>query len=156
MITDTHCEQLIGNCLHQFIINERRKYGQNSNSVPIWFTCDMPWPILKPSLRCFNNESLEEYITRSYKIATGQALSSDLRANTSKLFVHFCLSYSIHTSWRCLKKYFTGSKNKLLTHSSSVLANSENSQNLDPTFIVYLQYYFLYTKVTVLKYIFNI
>ena len=48
----------------------------------------MPWPILKSGLRCFNNESVEEYITRSYKIATGQP-SSDLPIKSSKLFVHF-------------------------------------------------------------------
>lgn len=40
-----HGEQLIKNCLHHFIMNEKRKYGHNSNSVPIWFTCDMSWPM---------------------------------------------------------------------------------------------------------------
>ena len=77
-ITDSHGDQPIRNCLHQFITDEKRKYGDNSNSVPILFTCDMSWPILKSGLRCFNNESVEEYITRSYKIAIDQASFSDL------------------------------------------------------------------------------
>ena len=40
-ITDSHDEQPIRNCLHQFIMDEKRKYGHNSNSVPILFTCDL-------------------------------------------------------------------------------------------------------------------
>ena len=90
----------------------------------------MSWPILKSSLRCFNNQSVEEYITRSCKIATSQASFSDLSIKPSKLFVHFCLSRIMHTFSRCLKKYITGSKKKFLMYSSSVLANSEKWQTI--------------------------
>ena len=109
-------------------MDEKRKYGHNSNGVPILFTCDMSWPILKSSLRCFNNESVEEYIIRSYKIAIDQASFSDLPIKPSKSFVQFCSSHITHTFSRCLKKYFTGSKIKFLMYSSSVLANSEKWQ----------------------------
>ena len=109
-------------------MDEKRKYGHNSNSVSILFTCDMFWPILKSSLRCFNNESVEEYITRSYEIATCQTSFSDLPIKPSKSFVHFCLSHIMQAFSRCLKKYFTGSKKKFLMYSSSVLANSEKWQ----------------------------
>ena len=102
----------------------------------------MFWPILKSSLRCFNNEFGEDHITRSYKIATGQASSSDLSIKPSKLFLHFCLSYIMHTFSRCLKKYFTGSKKKFLVYSSSVLANSQKWQtfrsNIYSLFVILL------------------
>ena len=47
-------------CLAQFILDEKRKFGHNFYTVPVPFTCDMSWPILKFSVRCFNNESVEE------------------------------------------------------------------------------------------------
>ena len=66
ILTDSHDEQPIKNCLQQFITDEKKKYGHKSNAIPIIFTCDMSWPILKATVRSFNNASIEEYIGRSY------------------------------------------------------------------------------------------
>ena len=96
ILTDSHDEQPIKNCLQQFITDEKKKYGRKSNAIPIIFTCDMSWPILKATVRPFNNESIEEYIGRSYKIATGKASTRELPVKPSKLFEHFCLSHIMH------------------------------------------------------------
>ena len=119
-------------------MDEKRKYGHNSYSVPIFFTCNMSWSILKSSLRCFNNQSVEEYITSSYKIATGQASFSDLAIKPSKSLIHFSLSHTTHTFSRCLKKYLTRSKKKFLMYSSSVLANHKKKKMQKFRSIIYI------------------
>ena len=73
ILTDSHGEQPIKNCLQQFITDKKNTYGHKSNTIPIIFTCDMSRPILKATVRFFNNESIEEYIARSYKIVTAEA-----------------------------------------------------------------------------------
>ena len=125
ILTDSHDEQPIKNCLQQFITDEKKKYGDKSNAIPIIFTCDMSWPILKATVRSFNNESIEEYIGRSYKIVTGKASTKELPVKPSKLFVHFCLSHIMHAFSRYLKKFFTGNKKKFIMYCCSILANSE-------------------------------
>ena len=46
-----------------------KRYEYTSNSVPVLCTTDCSWPILK--VECLNAEKMEEYIARSYKIASG-------------------------------------------------------------------------------------
>ena len=89
VLTDSHDELPIRHCLNQFILDEKIKSGHNSNTVPLLFTCDMSWSILESAIRCFNNESVEEYLSRSYRISNGRASSSDLHIKPSKLFLHF-------------------------------------------------------------------
>ena len=88
ILTDSHDDLPIRHYLNQFIFDEKRKFGHNSNTVPVLFTCDMSWPILKSAICCFNNESVEEYLSWSYRISNGR--SSDLHIKPSKLFLHFC------------------------------------------------------------------
>ena len=101
--TGSHDELPIRHCLSQFILDEKRQFGHNSNTVPVLFTYDMSWPILKSTISCFNNESVEEYFFRSYRISNGRATSSDLDVKPSKLFLHFCLSHIMHAFSRVMK-----------------------------------------------------
>ena len=96
ILADSHDEQPIKNCLQQFITDEKKKCGHKSKAIPIIFTCDMSSPILKATVHSFNNESIEEYIGRSYKIVTGKASTKELPVKPSKLFVHFCSSHIPH------------------------------------------------------------
>ena len=112
-LTDSHDELPIRHCLNQFILDEKRKFDHNSNTVPVLFTCYMLWPIFKSAIRCFNNESVEEYLSRSARISNGRASSSDLHIKPSKLFLHFCLSNIMHAFSRWLGKYFTGHQKKV-------------------------------------------
>ena len=107
ILTSSHDELPIRHCLNQFILDERRKFGHNSNTVPVLFTCDMSWPILKSAIRCFNNESVEEYLSRSYRISNGRVSSSDLNIKPSKLFLHFSLSHIVHAFSRRLGNYLS-------------------------------------------------
>ena len=123
ILADSHNEQPIKNCPQQFITDKKKKYSHKFNTIPIIFTWDMWWPILKLTARSFNYESFEEYIGRSYKIVTGKA----------KLFVHFCLSHIMHAFSKNLKKLFTGNKKKFIMHCCSVLANSEKWETFRKT-----------------------
>lgn len=65
------------------------------------------------TVRFFNNESIEEYLGRSYKIVTGEASAKNLPVKPLKLFVHFCLSHIMHAFSRYLKKFFTEKKKEI-------------------------------------------
>ena len=93
----------------------------------------MSWPILKTAVCSFNNESIEEYIGRSYKIVTGKASTKELPVKPSKLFVHFCLSHIMHAFSRYLKKFFTGNKKKFIMYCCSILANSDKWETFHKT-----------------------
>ena len=54
ILTDSLDKRPIKNFLQQFIIDKKKKYGYKSNTIPIIFTCDMSWPILKATVRSFN------------------------------------------------------------------------------------------------------
>ena len=94
----------------------------------------MSWSFLKSAIRCFNNESVEEYLSRSYRINNGRTSSSDLHIKPSKLFLHFCLSHIMHAFSRRLGKCFTGRKKRFIMYCDSILANSENCQFSGKTF----------------------
>ena len=59
--------------------------------------CDMSKPILKAVLRVFNNESIEEYCQRSFKIATGVVAWKELPTTVSKTFIQLCLSHDMNS-----------------------------------------------------------
>ena len=105
----------------------------------------MSWPILKATVRFFNNESIEEHIGRSYKIVTGEASAKDLPVKPLKLFVHFCLSHIMHAFSRYLKKLFTEKKKKFVMYCCSVLTNSEKGETFRKTvhclFVVLLAFH---------------
>ena len=106
ILKDSLDEQLIKNCLQQFITDEKKKYGHKPNTIPIIFTCDMSWPILKAIVCSFNNESIQEYIGRSYKIVTGEASTKELPVKPSKLFVHLCSSHIMHAFFQISENFF--------------------------------------------------
>ena len=62
ILKDSHDKYPIKNCVRQFITDEKKKYGHKFSAIPIIFTCDMSWHILKVTIRSFNNQSTEEYI----------------------------------------------------------------------------------------------
>ena len=114
ILSDSQDELPIQHCLSQSILNVKRKCGHNSNTATMLFICDMSWPIFKSAIRCFNNESVEEYLSLSYMISKGRASSSDLHIKPSTLFLYctkkcyvFCLSHKIHTFSRQIRSYFT-------------------------------------------------
>ena len=145
ILIDSQYELPIRHCLNQFILDEKRQFGHNCNTAPLLFTCDMSWPILKSATRCFNNESVEEYLSWSYRISNGRAFSSDLHIKPSKLFLHFCLSHMMHAFSRRLGKYFTGRKKRFIMYCCSVLANSKKwsifRRNIYSIFILLLSCY---------------
>ena len=99
----------------------------------------MSWPILKSAIRCFYNESVEEYLSRSYRISNGRASSSDLNVKPSKLFLDICLSYIVHAFSRQLGKY-------LSCTAAVSLPIQKNGQFSGKTFAVFLFYYFRIIK----------
>ena len=107
----------------------------------------MSWLIPKSALHCFSNESVEEYLSQSYKISNGRASSSDLNIKPSKLFLHSFLSHIMYAFSRRLGKYFKGRKEMvyhvLLQYPCQF---KKNGQFSGTTFTLFLFYYFSIIK----------
>ena len=153
ILTDSLDDLPIRHCLNQFIFDEKRKFGHNSNTVPVLFTCDMSWPILKSTICCFNNESVEEYLSRSYRISNGR--SSDLHIKPSKLFLRFCLLHITHAFSRRLESISQDVRKGLSCTAAVSLPIQKNGQFSGKTFTASLFYYFRTTKQIKLDYTLN-
>ena len=104
ILSDSHDELPIRHCLKQFIVDEKRKFGHYSSTVPVLLTYDIPWPIVKSAIRCLSNESIEEYFSRSCRVNNGRASSLGFHVKLSILFLHFFLSHIMHAFSRRLGK----------------------------------------------------
>ena len=68
-------------------------YNYTTLSVSLLCTTDVSWPIIKSLVGVFNNESVEEYIGRSYLIASGSATAAELPVSRVKTSVHISLCH---------------------------------------------------------------
>ena len=123
--TNSCDEKPIKWCLDAFLKDEKEWYGYNVSTIPLNFTCNMSWPIIKTPLRVFNNESIEEYCQRSYTIATGNATSKELLTTVSKTFIHLYLSHVINRFSRRSQRYFKRIERTFATYWCSLLANTD-------------------------------
>ena len=97
--------------------------------MPILCTTDCSWPILKCLSEGFNGESLEEYTSRSYKVASGDALSNDLPTRPNKSFFHISLCQSMKAFAKKVNHYFTRERD-FIKFVMSLLANAGNIRDI--------------------------
>ena len=78
--------------------------------------------IIKAFVGVFNNESVEEYIGRSYTILSGKATNNDLHVDKIKTFVHISLCHVMKAFAKKVNKCFKDDQN-FIKYSLSLLAN---------------------------------
>ena len=100
-----------------------KRYGYTTNSVPVLCITDVSWPIIKCLIGAFNKETLEEYILRSFTIASGTASTKELPINPSKTFVHLSLCHVMKAFAKKIGECFRQEK-EFLKFSMRVLANA--------------------------------
>ena len=116
-----------------FLEDEKKRYGYTSHSVPMLCTTDCSWPILKCLVECLNSETLEEYISRSYKITSGNAEEKDLPVKQIKTFLHISLCHSMKSFSRKIDKTFKKKERNFTKFTMSLLANSGNLRDIFET-----------------------
>ena len=99
------------------------RYNYTSFSVPLLCTTDFSWPIIKSLVETLNNESVENYLGRSYQIVTGKATTNDLPVKKNKTFLHISLCHSMKALAHKVNKCFKTEKN-FVKYCLSLLANS--------------------------------
>ena len=109
--------------LMRFLENEMNRFNYTRHSVPLLCTSDVSWPIIKTFVGIFNNESIEEYLVRSYTILSGKATDSELPVDKVKTFVHISLCHVMKAFAKKANKCFKGDKN-FIKFSLSLLANA--------------------------------
>ena len=134
VLTNSYYEKPIKWCLDAFLKDEKERYGHNVSSIPLIFTCDVSWPIIKPALRVFNNELIEEYCRRSYTIATGNATSKELPTIVSKTFIQLRLSHVMNSFSRRSERYFKRIERTFVIYCCSLLANTDTWVSFKETF----------------------
>ena len=124
ILTDLSTTGTLKFILTRFLEDEKQRFNYTAFSTPILCTTDFSWPIIKSLIDTFNNETLEEYLGRSYLIVTGKASVNDLSVIKRKTFVHISLCHSMKALTKkintCLKK----DQRNLIKYSISLLANS--------------------------------
>ena len=115
--------------LSSFLEDEMRSYNYTTYSVPILCTSDCSWPIIKCLIGAFNNETLEQYISRSFKIVSGFAENDTLPIQYHKTFLHISLCHSMKSFCRKINKLFKSDKN-FVKYCTSVVANTRSLNDL--------------------------
>ena len=109
--------------LMRFLEDEMSRFNYTTHSVPLLCTSDVSWPIIKTFVGVFNNESVEEYIGRSYTILSGKATNNDLPVNKIKTFVHISLCHIMKAFAKKVNKCFKEDRN-FIKFSLSLFANA--------------------------------
>ena len=133
ILTDRATSATIEYLLASFLEDEKKRYGYTTSSVPILCITDVSWPIIKSLIACFNKETLEENIDRSFRIASGVASHKELPTMPPKTFVHLSLCHVMKAFAKKIGKCFTKDK-EFITFAMSVLVNAGN---LADTFDIY-------------------
>ena len=93
ILTDCPDERSLTVMFSSFLNDQLKRFENGSREVPLVTICDMSWPIMKTIVRVINNESLVEYIERSYRIVSGQGLKKDISNDHVLITLHLCLSH---------------------------------------------------------------
>ena len=113
----------------RFLEDEMKRFNYTTHSVPLFCTTDVSWPIIKSLVGAFNNESVDEYISRSHKIVSGKANASELPASHPKTAVHISLCHSMKAFTVKVNKCFKVNKN-FIKFYLSLLANALNDSDV--------------------------
>ena len=87
-----------------------RRFNYTSFSIPLLCTTHFSWRIIKSLIEAFNNESVEDYLGRSYLIVADKAEEKHLPNKTVKTFLHISLCHVMKVKAfvekvnRCYKK----------------------------------------------------
>ncbi len=91
MITDCQTEPRIADFFLNFRHAEKSLFGHSNISQPLQINVDNSWAIILALLRCFNVETLVEYLNRCYNIVSGNANNCDFK----KTIIHICLAHTM-------------------------------------------------------------
>ena len=127
-LSTTHTLKFV---LSRFLEDEMKRYNYTTFSIPLLCTTDFSWPIIKSLIETFNNESIEEYLARSFSILSGKATSTELPFKKRKTFLHISLCHVMKAFSNKVNEHFGRKKvegrkveRSLIKYVVSLLANS--------------------------------
>ena len=109
LITSDHTVLSISFFLEAFRRAEGLLFGTGNLIRPLQVIIDRSIVLLLSFLHTFNNETLHEYLHRSFRVVTGTSTSKDER----KIFPHACLSHVMNSAKKECKKWLVFIKNAL-------------------------------------------
>lgn len=119
-LSTTHTLKFV---LSRFLEDEMKRYNYTTFSIPLLCTTDFSWPIIKSLIEAFNNESIEEYLARSFSILSGKATSTELPSKKRKTFLHISLCHVMKAFSNKVNEHFKVERS-LIKYVVSLLANS--------------------------------
>ncbi|KAL5502919.1 hypothetical protein EMCRGX_G009777 [Ephydatia muelleri] len=127
LITSDHTVLSISFFLEAFRRAEGLLFGTGNLIRPLQVIIDRSIVLLLSFLHTFNNETLHEYLHRSFRVVTGTSTSKDER----KIFPHACLSHVMNSAKKECKKWFHKGQYKFAMYSFSTLVNATTLQELE-------------------------
>ena len=90
MVSEKQSEPYVSHFLRQFRHGEKSLKGHSGLKQPMQINTDWSWVMINSVLNIFNHDTLQEYLSRCWKILSGQGNEDDF---LSKTILHVCLSH---------------------------------------------------------------
>jgi hypothetical protein len=105
MISDNQTLPIVTDWIESFRHAEKKLLGHSNVCQPKMITSDESMVFIIAALKCFNLETLTDYLQRCWNIFKGTAMASDV---LHKTIVHLCTSHFMHKVKRyCFHHYNT-------------------------------------------------
>ena len=140
LISSLHTTSLVRFWLAEFRRAEKKLFGHANASIPHQVNSDRSMAFIQAALSEFNNEDLNAFRTRAFRIISGCAEDGDIHG----IFPHACLSHVMasfrKTALECYKTNY-----EFGMYCFSVLLNSSKLADVEE--ILHAIYYVLSSKV---------
>jgi hypothetical protein len=125
LLSSLHSTPMIRFWLSEFRRAEKKIYGHGNTVMPNQINSDRSLVFIQAALSEFNNESMDDFRSRAWRIITGQASSSDLR----KVIPHACLSH-VMSSFKKVVKEIYKSNSDFGMYCFSLILNSKTLKEI--------------------------
>ena len=98
MISDVHTQTAVEELLTELRLKEKEVYG--FNKTPLQINIDRSIVLLQAGMRVFNGDSMQDYLSRCWRIVNGKANSKDLDFCT----IRACKSHLMKQASQICKK----------------------------------------------------
>lgn len=141
LLTELSTTKTLKFILSRFLEDDMKRFNYTSFSVPLLCTTDFSWPIIKSLVESFNNETIEEYLTRSHIIVSGNATALEIPTTKRKTFIHISLCHVMKALSKKVNDHFDKkrkSEKVFVKYILSLLANTDTWSHICQV----LQYFF--------------
>ncbi len=121
MLSEKHDVPQIHHFLSCFQHSEKQVYGRSNTSQPQQINTDFSMALILSVLKCYNTETLNDYLDRTWKILSGHGTNNDLK----KTVLHVCLAHVMKNVKSKLKDHLSKRNLEFCMYFFGLLINAK-------------------------------